>query len=68
MVNLVQVLRAPRGNNGARLVLGLGAVTIWLILAAVVGAIAVGGDDGDDLATGGVGVGQIDPTTGQPVT
>ena len=58
-----------RGNSGARLVLGLGAVTVWLVLAAIVGAIAVGGDD-DDIATGATGAtgaAQVDPATGQPL-
>ena len=54
MHNLWQLLRRPRGDSGARLVLGLGAVTVWLVLAAIVGAIAVGGDDdeGDTLSAG----------------
>lgn len=64
---VTDVLRAPAGNSGARLVLGLGVVTVWLVLAAVVGAIAVGGGDEDTtLATGAAGVG-VDPATGQPL-
>jgi len=48
-------LRNPQGAAGARLVLGLGAFTVWLVLAAIVGAIAIGGDgDGEnDVLTGG---------------
>ena len=57
--------------------LGLGAATVWLVLAAIVGAIALGGDD-ESVATGpGVsadsggslttGPDAIDPATGEPV-
>jgi ABC-type branched-subunit amino acid transport system substrate-binding protein len=48
-------LRNPQGASGARLVLGLGAFTLWLVMAAIVGAIAIGGDgeEGDDVLAGG---------------
>ena len=48
-------LRNPQGASGARLVLGLGAFTVWLVLAAIVGAIAIGGEGeaGDDVFAGG---------------
>lgn len=77
MANFARSLRAPTGPGGARLVLGLGAVTVWLVLAAIVGAIAVGDDGGDTLATGPrvgtsttarpAGAGSVDPATGQPL-
>lgn len=69
MSGFVELLRNPRGGGGARLVLGLGVATVWLVLAAVVGAIAVGDDDGasDVSAIGGPQPTIIDPNTGQPV-
>lgn len=65
MKELMQLLRSPRGTGGARLVLGLGAVTVWLVLAAVVGAIAVGGDD--TVSSGLPASGGFDPATGQSI-
>lgn len=57
MKEFLEMLRRPRGSSGARLVLGLGAVTVWLILAAVVGALALG--DGDSAVDAGDGLGSI---------
>ena len=81
MKNLLDFIRRPRGSGGARLVLGLGAVTVWLLLAAVVGAIVLGDDDTSVEANGpGLSLGPdaggdsatsstlLDPATGQPVT
>ena len=66
-MSVMDKLRQPRGAGGARLVLGLGAVTLWLILAAIVGAMSVGGDgDGSDDLVAGPG-GAFDPVTGQPL-
>lgn len=79
MNNFLDMIRRPRGTSGARLVLGLGAVTVWLILAAVVGAIVLGDDDTtvstDDpgFTLGPDGSGQtdgsptVDPVTGQTI-
>lgn len=53
-MSLASQLRRPRGLAGARLVLGLGAVTVWLVLAAIVGALTVGDGD-DELVTAGPG-------------
>jgi len=61
-------LGAPRLRVG--LVAGLGMVAVWVCLAAIVGAIAVAGDD--DVAAGASAPGstaiEIDPATGQPRT
>ena len=59
-------VRDPRGAGGARLVLGLGAVSVWLVLAAVVGALTVGGASGD-AEVGTDSVVAVDPGTGLPV-
>lgn len=65
----------PRQGPAQRLrfgvVAGLGMAAVWLCLAAVVGAIAVAGDDdvvSDAAAAGSFGTIPIDPATGQPVT
>jgi ABC-type branched-subunit amino acid transport system substrate-binding protein len=61
-----RLVQSPHGTGGARLVLGLGAVSVWLVLAAVVGALTIGGDSEDaSLATDGVV--EVDPSTGLPV-
>lgn len=81
MRNLFDLIRRPRGNSGARLVLGLGAVTVWLLMAAVVGAIVLGDDDDGtslDADSPGLSLGPgeqptdglgpaIDPATGQTI-
>lgn len=54
----------PTGPGGARLVLGLSAVTLWLVLAAIVGAVAIGGSDGAPL-TSVSGVGGSDPSAAE---
>ena len=79
MKNFLELLRRPQGKSGARLVLGLGAVTTWLVLAAIVGALSLGDgetqvDAGSD-AIGTVSPGQqgsegegepiVDPVTGE---
>jgi ABC-type branched-subunit amino acid transport system substrate-binding protein len=46
MNSLLQQVRELRGKTGAAAVVGLGAAAIWLVLVAIVGAIAVSGDDG----------------------
>ncbi len=51
MSSMLQQLQDVRGKNGARVVLGLGVASVWLVLAAVVGAIVVGGDDGTTVDT-----------------
>ncbi len=82
MKDLIGLLRRPRGAGGARLVFGLGAVTVWLLLAAIVGTMVLdggtssvgarGGESAGDLAGGEqrapeAGEPVIDPATGQTI-
>ncbi|HUR77648.1 MAG TPA: ABC transporter substrate-binding protein [Acidimicrobiales bacterium] len=83
MKELMELLRRPRGSGGARLVLGLGAVTVWLVLAAIVGAIALRDDEtsldagangpsvtsapGEQGPSGGDDEPVIDPATGETI-
>jgi len=46
MGSLLEQIRAMRGKTGAAAVVGLGAAAVWVLLLAVVGAIAVAGDGG----------------------
>ena len=55
MGSLLQQLRDVRGRNGAKAVLGLGVASVWLVLAAIVGVIAVDGADGTTVGTTGEG-------------
>ncbi len=63
MTDFLNFLRRPRGTGGARLMLGLGAVSIWLLMAAVVGAIVVG-DDTTSVDTNGPGLDANAPLDG----
>ncbi len=60
MTDFLNFLRRPHGSGGARLMLGLGAVSLWLLMAAVVGAIVLG-DDSTSVDTSGPGVGANAP-------
>ncbi len=80
MSGIIEQARQLRGERGALAVFGLGVATMWLVLAGIVGAIAVSGDNakvdtgelggGDGLgagdATSSTTPGAIDPATGQP--
>jgi ABC-type branched-subunit amino acid transport system substrate-binding protein len=53
MQSLLQQIKELRGKTGVAALVGLGAAAIWLVLVAIVGAIAVSGDDGGDRLTAG---------------
>jgi ABC-type branched-subunit amino acid transport system substrate-binding protein len=58
MNSLFEQVKSLRGKTGAAAVVGLGAAAVWVMLLAVVGAIAVSGDrgggggDSGDVAAG----------------
>jgi branched-chain amino acid transport system substrate-binding protein len=47
MQNVVEQVKSLRGKTGAAAVVGLGAAAVWIIMLAIVGAIAVSGDRTD---------------------
>ena len=58
---MLQQMKEMRGKTGAAAVVGLGAAAFWLVLVAIIGAIAVSGD-GD----GGGGDDQVSAVGVQP--
>src|SRR5688572_20491179 len=53
---MFEQIRQLRGKTGAAAVVGLGAAALWITMLAVIGAIAVSGDDdggGSDEVTAG---------------
>jgi branched-chain amino acid transport system substrate-binding protein len=52
MTGVPEQVRTLRGHGAARTVLLLGTAAVWLVLTAIVGAIAVSSDDGDEVAAG----------------
>jgi len=68
----LQQVRELRGKTGAAAVVGLGAAAIWITLLAIVGAIALGGDRGNNnrVTAGGrprTGPGAAAPVPGETV-
>jgi ABC-type branched-subunit amino acid transport system substrate-binding protein len=69
MRSLLQQVKELRGKTGAAAVVGLGAAAVWIVLVAIIGAIAVsgdggGGDDGGSVSAAGALPGQSSDSSG----